>query len=210
MPDRDHPWLRSGFGALRQFTRSRSAVRAPSNAASCAVPSLHHDHPHLVELAKRQTPLRLRRLRHPLQRTGDARYKRVSRSSRFLPNFQMTDGQWDSLMIPINMAFLFHTSLENRVVALYPSPPVQPNPCCHSSLDGNRRAKPGTASTWKPDVEALLVNRVGHARGLRDAEYYLAADRRVLQTGRPDPHAIGEVFPAEPKSGTEIGRSSRS
>ena len=26
----------------------------------------------------------------------------------------------------------------------------------------------------KPDIEALLVNRVGHARGMREAEYYIA------------------------------------
>ena len=36
---------------------------------------------------------------------------------------------------------------------------------------------PGTTpilNQLKPDVEALLVNRVGHAHGLRDAEYYIA------------------------------------
>jgi len=51
-----------------------------------------------------------------------ARYKRVSRSAQHLVDFEMSDGQWESLLIPINMAFLFRSSLEGRVLALYPSP----------------------------------------------------------------------------------------
>ena len=39
-----------------------------------------------------------------------------------LANFQMTDAQWDSLMIPINMAFFFRSSPDARMVAMYPSP----------------------------------------------------------------------------------------
>ena len=53
---------------------------------------------------------------------SDARFKRVPRLVRLLANFQMTDAQWDSLMIPINMAFFFRSSPEARVVAMYPSP----------------------------------------------------------------------------------------
>ena len=34
----------------------------------------------------------------------------------------MTDAQWDSLLIPINMAFFFASSASGRVIAMYPSP----------------------------------------------------------------------------------------
>ena len=34
----------------------------------------------------------------------------------------MTDSQWDGLMMPINMAFFFRSTPQNRVIALYPSP----------------------------------------------------------------------------------------
>ena len=40
----------------------------------------------------------------------------------FWANFQMTDAQWENLLIPINMAFFFQSSVEGKVVALYPSP----------------------------------------------------------------------------------------
>ena len=34
----------------------------------------------------------------------------------------MTDAQWESLILPINLAFFFHSSVEGRTIALYPSP----------------------------------------------------------------------------------------
>jgi len=103
-----------------------------------------------------------------------SRYKRVSRTSQYLANFEMTDGLWESLMIPINMAFLFRSSLENRIVALYPSPAgavesLLPLDAWEEIADQNP-----SLHQLKPDVEALLVNRVGHAHGLRDVEYYIA------------------------------------
>ena len=51
-----------------------------------------------------------------------SKYKRVSRRAQVLANFQMTDGQWENLLIPINMAFFFHSSTEGRTVTFYPSP----------------------------------------------------------------------------------------
>ena len=53
---------------------------------------------------------------------NQTKYKRVPRRIRYLPEFQMTDTQWDGLMMPINMAFFFKSSPQGRVVALYPSP----------------------------------------------------------------------------------------
>ena len=77
-------------------------------------------------------------------------------------------------MMPINMAFFFESSPQQRVVALYPSPAGATESLL--SLDAwdeiaaeNHRA----ARRWKPDVEALLVNRLGHSRGFSDPEYYL-------------------------------------
>ena len=38
------------------------------------------------------------------------RFKRVPSRIRFLPDFQLTDAQWDGLLVPINMAFFFASS----------------------------------------------------------------------------------------------------
>ena len=39
-----------------------------------------------------------------------------------LPDFQMTDEQWDDLLIPVNMVYIFHSTSAHRVMAFYPSP----------------------------------------------------------------------------------------
>ncbi len=102
------------------------------------------------------------------------KYKRVARRAQFLANFQMTDPQWENLLIPINMAFFFQSSLESRVVALYPSPAgavesLLPLDAWNETVQENP-----ALSRLEPDIEALLVNRVGHAHELSKAEYYIA------------------------------------
>ena len=97
------------------------------------------------------------------------KYKRVPRDSRLLADFQLTDGQWDSLMVPIDMAFFFYSTPLGKLVALYPSP-AGPTESLLSleSWEEVAVANP-VLKTMEADVEALLVNRVRGAR-----EYYLA------------------------------------
>ncbi len=53
---------------------------------------------------------------------GETKYKRVPRDARFLRDFSLSDGQWESLLIPIGLAFFVGNSVEGRVLAMYPSP----------------------------------------------------------------------------------------
>ncbi len=76
-------------------------------------------------------------------------------------------------MIPISMAFFFRSTPDARVVAFYPSPAgatesLLPLETWKDIEDANPILK-GIES----DVEALLVNRVGHARGFSAPEYYV-------------------------------------
>jgi Family of unknown function (DUF5947) len=174
VPEQSALRLEQAFGVLRQFTRARSsASRAVEFCELCSA-GLRHDHPHLVELASRQIVCACDACALLFDGMEKSRYKRVSRSAQYLADFEMSDGQWESLLIPINMAFLFRSSPEGRVMALYPSPAgavesllpldawseiVEQNPVLHR---------------LQPDIEALLVNRVGHAHGLGRAEYYIA------------------------------------
>jgi hypothetical protein len=86
----------------------------------------------------------------------------------------MTAGQWESLLIPINMAFFFGSSNEGRVIALYPSPAGAVESLLPLEAWNEIAASNRALSRLLPDVEALLVNRVGHAHGLTAAEYYIA------------------------------------
>ena len=162
------------FGVLRQFARAR---RPGSNAVEfCELCStgLGHDHPHLVELASRQIVCACDACAMLFDGMEKTRYKRVSRDAQHLVNFEMSDGQWESLMIPINMAFFFRSSIEGRMIALYPSPAgaVESLLPLHawSEIADNNPA----LHQLRPDIEALLVTRGGHAHGITRAEYYIA------------------------------------
>ncbi len=76
----------------------------------------------------------------------------------------MSDSQWDGMMIPIGIAFLFQSSIVNRVMAIYPSPagPVE----SMLTLDAWEEiaAENPALRTMECDVEGLLVYRVGTAR----------------------------------------------
>ena len=60
-------------------------------------------------------PVLVRWLRGSLLRTGGAHYLRVPRRIRALADFQMPDLQWESLMIPINLAFFYRDSAADKV-----------------------------------------------------------------------------------------------
>jgi hypothetical protein len=104
---------------------------------------------------------------------GQTKYKRIPRRIRFLPDFRMTDGQWDGLMMPINMAFFFKSSPQDRVIALYPSPAGATESLLSFDTWDEIEADNLILRDMEPDVEALLVNRIGHSRGFTDPEYYI-------------------------------------
>ncbi len=72
------------------------------------------------------------------------------------------------------MAFFFRSSAEDRTVTLYPSPAgavesLLPLDAWTEIVQAN-----AVLGQLRPDIEALLVNRVGHAHELARAEYYIA------------------------------------
>jgi hypothetical protein len=174
MREENLPAFEQALGTLRRFTGvQRSPSRSMDQCELCSA-GLAQEHPHLVELTSRQILCACDACAMLFDGMERTKYKRVSRRAQCLLDFEMTDGQWESLLIPINMAFFFGSSIEGRVIALYPSPagavesllPLE----AWDEIAANNRA----LSHLLPDVEALLVNRVGHAHGLTRAEYYIA------------------------------------
>jgi hypothetical protein len=80
----------------------------------------------------------------------------------------MTDAQWDSLMIPIGIAYLFRSSALDRVIALYPSPAGPVESLLALDSWNEIAGENPEVRTLECDVEGLLVYRVGPAR-----EYYI-------------------------------------
>ncbi len=83
-------------------------------------------------------------------------------------------GNGRRLLIPINLAFFFYSSVEKRMVALYPSPAGAVESLLPLDAWSEIAADNPVLHRLKPDIEALLVNRVGHAHGMGQAEYYIA------------------------------------
>jgi len=159
----------TSFGVLRQF------VRRPSSVERCEMCSrpLAPGHQHLLEPAGRKLVCACDACAILFDHQGAAKYKRVPRRIRFLEEFRMTDSQWDGLMMPINMAFFYKSTPQERVIALYPSPAgATESLLSFDTWDEIERENPALVE-MQADVEALLVNRIGHARGFSQPEYYI-------------------------------------
>ena len=95
----------STFAILRQFARvPRSLERCELCSAALA-----HEHPHLVQLISRQIVCACEACATLFDGMAGGKYRRVSRRAQLLANFQITDAQWENLLIPINMAFFFRS-----------------------------------------------------------------------------------------------------
>jgi len=80
----------------------------------------------------------------------------------------LSDVQWESLRVPVDMAFFFYSTPAERVVAFYPSPMGPTESLLKlSAWEELERCNPMLGGMER-DVEALLVNRVLEAR-----EHYL-------------------------------------
>jgi len=157
------------FGVLRQFVRRASAVET---CEMCSQELANH-HQHLLEPVSRKLVCACDACAILFNNSGQTKYKRVPRRIRFLPDFHMTDSQWDGLMMPINMAFFFKSAPQERVIALYPSPAgATESLLSFDTWDEIEHDNPALLE-MEADVEALLVNRIGHSRGFSQPEYYV-------------------------------------
>ena len=158
----------SVFAALRQFARKRPAVEC-CELCSSELPS---EHQHLIDPAARKLICACDPCSILFSNQSATKYKRVPRRIRFLPQFHMTEAQWDGLMVPIEMAFFFKSGAPNKVAAFYPGPAGATESLLSfetwDDIEGENPALRG----MEPEVEALLANRVGAARGVA-AQYYI-------------------------------------
>ena len=91
-------------------------------------------------------------------------YRLVGDRRLRIEDFELDDVMWADLRLPVDMAFFFHSSQAERVMAYYPSP-MGPTESL-LGLEGWQRLEAANPvlRTLEPDVEALLVNRVRGAR----------------------------------------------
>jgi hypothetical protein len=161
--DRDPP-SRRPFATLRRFIRPRSVQE---RCELCGA-ELGPEHPHLLDLKSRQFVCACDPCGVLFSGKSSTRYRRVSRRFLRLADFRLTDVQWESLGLPIGLAFFFHSKERRKVGAVYPSPAGATESQLPLGAWEELAEENPVLRGLEPDVEALLVNRVGPAR-----DYYL-------------------------------------
>jgi len=160
--------INGGLGALRQFApRKRDVERCELCSAEIAP-----YHSHLLELANRHLVCSCEACALLFSGQSKAKYRRVPRDIRLLEPFQLSDADWEALMIPINMAFFFTGSLAESVQAFYPSPAGAIESLLSLETWTELVSKNPILRRMQPDVEALLVSRPMHGR-TNSAEHFV-------------------------------------
>jgi len=159
----------NGFGTLQRFVRrTGSGERCELCGTGVAV-----EHGHLFEPANRRLVCACQACAILFGGQGGQRYNRVPSRIRCLSDFQLTDAQWEGLLVPINMAFFFESSVSGRMIAVYPSPAGATESQLPLETWEQIAAENPVVQSMQPDVEALLVNRLGAGRGFPINQYFV-------------------------------------
>jgi hypothetical protein len=152
-------------------TRPRQTVRAGERCEMCTEP-ISDTHGHVVDLDARNLMCACRGcyLLFTSEGAGGSHFRAVPDRYIAFSDFELSAPQWDSLQIPVSIAFFFVNSSLGRVAAFYPGPAG----ATESELPLDTWAEVVEAnpalSTLVPDVEAFLVRAVSNRGG---AECYL-------------------------------------
>ena len=157
--------MEQSFPALKRFVRSRKVVERCDLCSLEVAP----EHAHLIEPKSRQISCACQACAILFSDQADGKFKRIPREAKFLPDFQMSDLEWNALMLPIQLAFFFKSTPEERVIALYPSPAGAMESLLQLEAWEEIESENVILQNMQPDIEALFVNRVGENR-----DYFLA------------------------------------
>jgi hypothetical protein len=162
----------STFSSLRRFAKEESekaakevAQAAQEHCEMCSEP-IPPEHRHLLEVSTREIMCVCRPCSILFDRkaASEGKYRLIPDRHLFLEDFEMSDVQWESLRIPVDMAFFFYSTPAERVVAFYPSPMGPTESLLKlGAWEELERSNP-VLGEMERDVEALLVNRVRGAR----------------------------------------------
>jgi hypothetical protein len=155
MPAPDVSPIRS-LATLRRFAQRPVAVEL---CEICGRP-LAASHAHLLEPATRRITCACDCCAIVSGSAAGGRFRRIPSRAVYLPDFRLTDAQWESLLIPINVAFFFYSTAQERTIALYPSPAGATESLLDLSGWNEIVTENPMLAALEHDVEALLVNRL--------------------------------------------------
>jgi hypothetical protein len=162
----------SAFSSLRRFAQEESekakAAREQADQELCELCSepIPSEHRHVLNVSTREIMCTCRAcsILFYEEAASEGRYRLIPDRRLLLEDFEMSDAQWESLRIPVDMAFFFYSASAERVVAFYPSPMGPTESLLKlGAWEELEKANP-VLKGMERDVEALLVNRVRGAR----------------------------------------------
>src|SRR5215475_13842457 len=152
---------RSTFAKLRSFAQRVPRVET---CELCHVALAEH-HPHLLKLDGRRLLCSCDACALLFTGGSTSRYRRLPSQVQRLANFRINDAEWETLGIPINLAFFVRDAEDGSVSARYPSPGgATESRISKETWNGLLQAHP-VLEGLEPEVQALLVNRVNEGRG---------------------------------------------
>jgi Family of unknown function (DUF5947) len=152
--------------SARGLASLRSFLRKPPEAEHCDLCSLTlaEQHQHLVDPKTRRLLCACEACAILFSSGGETKYRRVPRDSSVLPDFKLSDQTWNSLGIPIGLAFIYSSSTADQILAVYPSPAGPTESALDRESWEELVADNPLLAKLNPDVEALLINRMNGAR----------------------------------------------
>jgi hypothetical protein len=172
MVDQSNRKAFSTFSSLQRFAQEESekAAKEAAEAAQehcdlCGEP-IPPEHRHLLEVSTREIKCTCRpcSILFDSEAASEGRYRLIPDRRLYLEDFEMSDAQWESLRVPVDMAFFFYSTPAERVVAFYPSPMGPTESLLKLSAWEELEKSNPLLKGMERDVEALLVNRVRGAR----------------------------------------------
>ncbi|MCZ2403494.1 hypothetical protein IV498_09945 [Paenarthrobacter sp. Z7-10] len=156
------------LSVLRRIASSRPQPTVGERCDMCAEP-IPATHQHVVDVDSRAMMCTCRPCYLLFtDSTAHLRYRSVPDRYLSFPSFELGQGQWDELEIPVGLAFFFANSQLGRVVAFYPGPAgATESELPLGAWDGVRAANP-ELETARPDTEALLIRAPGPERQVAD------------------------------------------
>jgi hypothetical protein len=148
---------------LRRFVSPPPAIE---HCEFCQAP-IAAQHRHLIELSSRGLICVCPDCAATEAARPESPYRSIPQQTRLLHDFDISDVQWNSLQIPIDLVFLFFDSAVQSPAALYPGTAGAIQSLLSLDAWGELAARNPILNDLQPDVEALLVNRTKGAR-----EYY--------------------------------------
>ncbi|MFG1929793.1 DUF5947 family protein [Mycobacterium sp. NPDC048908] len=143
---------------LARIRASRGSPQAAGERCEMCAEEIADEHQHVVNIEGRQLMCVCRGCYLLFTDTAaELRYRAIPDRYLAFGDFAMDRGAWESLQIPVGLAFFFYNSTLGRTVAFYPGPAGATESELELQAWNDIRAADPRVDSIAPDTEALLV-----------------------------------------------------